>query len=86
MTCQLFCLVFTHDIGARLLTWLLAGAVARIKSRSLVEAWSSWLAFCEQRQAKREQLAAAVSFWRHRELATAFADFRYAAVNHATPS
>ena len=49
-----------------------------------MEAWSSWLDFCEQRQAKREQLAAAVSFWRHRELATAFADFRYAAVDHAT--
>ena len=40
-------------------------------------AWSEWLEFCELRQEKREQLAAAVTFWTHRELAAAFHQFRW---------
>ena len=55
-----------------------AGAVARIRNRSLLEAWSSWQEFCDLQHAKREQLALAVNFWRQRELAMAFTEFRYA--------
>lgn len=54
-----------------------AGAVARIRNRNLLEAWSSWQEFCDAQQTKREQLALAVSFWTQRELATAFNQFRY---------
>lgn len=50
--------------------------MARLKSRAVVEAWSGWLEYCELRQAKKEQLAAAVTFWTHRELAAAFDEFR----------
>ena len=53
-----------------------AGAVLRLKNRALIEAWSGWLEFCELRQEKREQVAAAVTFWTHRELAAAFHQFR----------
>ncbi len=57
---------------------LAAGAVARLKNRTLVEAWAGWLEYCELKQVKREQLAAAVTFWTHRELASAFDQFRSA--------
>ena len=63
---------------AHLLCLADAGAVARIRNRSLLEAWSSWQEFSDLQHTKREQLALAVNFWRQRELATAFTEFRYA--------
>jgi hypothetical protein len=53
------------------------GAVSRLRNRTLIGAWSGWLEFCELRQEKREQLAAAVTFWTHRELAAVFDQFRW---------
>ena len=46
----------------------------------MMGAWSSWLEFCELRQEKRDQLAAAVTFWTHQELAAAFDQFRWMSV------
>lgn len=39
-------------------------------------AWASWLEYCDLQSGKRDQLAAAVSFWTHKELACTFAEFR----------
>ena len=39
-------------------------------------AWDGWLEYCDLRQEKRKQLTAAVQFWTHRELASAFHEFR----------
>ena len=47
-----------------------------MKNRALMEAWRGWLDYCELQQMKKEQLAAAVAFWTHRELAAAFDEFR----------
>lgn len=41
-----------------------------------MDAWSGWLDYCDQQQDKRDKLAAAVTFWTHKELASAFAEFR----------
>ena len=41
-----------------------------------MEAWDGWLEFCNLQQEKRDKLAAAVSFWTHKELASAFAEFK----------
>lgn len=59
------------------LVFMCVGAVSRLRNRTMIGAWSSWLEFCELRQEKREQLAAAVTFWTHRELAAAFDQFRW---------
>ena len=56
------------------------GAVSRLRNRTMMGAWSGWLEFCELRQEKGEQLAAAVTFWTHRELAAAFDQFRWISV------
>lgn len=42
----------------------------------MVEAWAGWLEYCDLQQDKRGKLAAAVTFWTHKELAGAFAEFR----------
>ncbi len=62
------------------LVFMAAGAVSRLRNRTIMGAWSGWLEFCELRQEKREQLAAAVTFWTHRELAAAFHQFRWISV------
>ncbi len=49
----------------------------------MIGAWSGWLEFCELRQQKRERLAAAVTFWTHRELAAAFHQFRWIMCLHS---
>lgn len=41
-----------------------------------MDAWTGWLQYCDLQQEKRDRLAAAVNFWTHRELASAFAEFR----------
>lgn len=53
-----------------------AGAVARLRNRTVMEAWGGWLDYCDQQHEKRDKLATAVTFWTHRELASAFAEFR----------
>jgi hypothetical protein len=66
--------------GNKLAVFMAAGAVSRLRNRTIMGAWSGWLEFCELRQEKREQLAAAVTFWTHRELAAAFHQFRWISV------
>ena len=42
----------------------------------MVGAWAGWLEYCDLQQEKRDKLAAAVNLWTHKELASAFANFR----------
>ena len=53
-----------------------AGAIAHLRNKSMVGAWAGWQEYCELQQEKRDKLAAAVSMWTHKELASAFANFR----------
>lgn len=42
----------------------------------MMGAWAGWLEYSDLQQEKRDKLAAAISFWTHKELASAFAEFR----------